>query len=280
MGHIDTDGNNGRLADPSQLDTKISLGSDRDRVCHYLRNRKECNCFRNANNRVSMLEVCPGLDFNNAQPDRFSPDQIADLTCFLCSPIGHAASGEAVNAWTDLTGNVDLAQGTGASQPLGSAPGYGISYDGNDDVLTSTTALSVVIDPMDYYYAIKFKPTDVTRDYDFLLTDSAGHFGCYIHLSNIYAYDSVGSSTAIAITSGAWHVFECRQSGATRSVSLNGSTDIDQTSTGPAVQTNPLELGGRSGAYQFLGSISKLVIYDRALSVGERARVRQWMQLA
>lgn len=191
---------------------------------------------------------------------------------------GRTMNGATVSAWRDLgTGQGDLAQGSGASQPthvpLVAGARSALRFDGSNDILTSGSFATAVPVPFEFLVAAR-----ITTNRDFgrvfglagsnslgLDADAAG---------NIYLFN--GSVGTFATNDGRWHVFSGRFDGAASFGAVDRGRKVTVSPGTTATSLTAVSIGGAlAGATRLAGDVGELHIFRRALSEPERVAVRE-----
>ncbi len=230
------------------------------------------------NRTPSSRGVLAGNDTNvsRGRPERFR----SGLTVYLDYRSGFAAA-----QWTDLSGTAHhYTQGTGGNQGTNGATGVvfnGTStyYTGStvDTVTTSTTWTLLwggQIDAVDTNNASTYLNDAIIGD------SSTEQFGIYLKSAPAaYAYCWDGAdknSGALSFTAATQMILTARQAAGTLGIRKNGGTEQTGATGTRLADATVTELGRGAAANYFSGKMKLLIIFNRALSTPETARIQHW----
>lgn len=193
-------------------------------------------------------------------------------------------SGSNVSQWNDKSVNGNhVSQATGSNQPTYSS--NGVLFDGVNDFLRSTVALSSFITATDYtvfLYGVNFTVTAGAPSYTgpMFIADENGWFGIFISSSQVGAYNWDGNADYVGApyaTSNAAMV-TTQHTGGVLSASLFGNTATTGASGNTGNLTFQLALGRSfAGAFYTNCRINELMIYNRALTTSEIRQVEGYL---
>lgn len=223
-----------------------------------------------------------------------------NLTLWLdAGAIAGLTDGSAVALWTNK-GNVaaNLTQVTPADRPLyktniiNGLPA--VRFDGASDFLASVAA-STFMSSTQYTIFSVFSATAIDRNNaatymnDLLVGDRDGYAGQYLKGSGpsysalAYNYGGGDQSVGTTITTNAWYALVTRHEAGNIYVHKDGEADASTasgTTTWP-IPSDVLQVGFNKPGYDgwFQGDIAEILIYNTALSSGDRASVESYLDL-
>lgn len=209
------------------------------------------------------------------------PQTISSLVgWFDATRITGLADGAAVGQWDDLSGaSRHLLQSTGANQPtyqtneLNSNPV--VRFDGSNDTL-ATNAFTAEAQPHTIFSVVRFASI-AASSYIFDGIGTADRHALFYFTGSSQMEQYAGSSiTGGAPSVGTGLIFSSVFNGASSELFKNG-TSVATGDCGGNLITG-LTLGGRFNAIDLLnGDIGEVIVYNRALSVGERQQVEDYL---
>ena len=227
-----------------------------------------------------------------ARPPAFTPHEVAGLRLWLkADALAGLGDGDPVSTWPDASGGGNDATGSGAGRPafrtnvLAGAPV--LRFDGADDRLALPNLLAGAS------AATAFFVSKLSLDPPALPSRTGpplGNFGNNGSFADHYPYtDGViyhdfGSTTRKTVGDPAaslasWHVGVFRSAAGDWRAWLNGallfSTSTNTAGFGAAPLLGRAE--GTGGPYHFDGDLAEVVVYDAALSDGDRQRVERYL---
>lgn len=220
----------------------------------------------------------------------------ADVTVYtdtgLTTPV--VSDGDLVAGWKDRSGvGHNFTQGTAGSRPsyrLAVRNGKPvIRFDGVDNLMTNAALLSTYITDTAYTVFAVFKATVLnsagatTYGNDGLIADTGAYFGLYLKNTprvSIYNWDGADHAAHQTINTTDFNVIQARHESGNLYISKNGGAD-----SSPTVSGGTDNLGGtmvlgadRLGAIFFDGDLAELIIYNVALSSGDRTGVTNYLR--
>ena len=200
-----------------------------------------------------------------------APALVPGLKLWVKADAGVVGSGSSVATWQDQSGNGNhLVQPTAANQPqLVPAQANGLPvlrFDGAGDYLSFTTRLTTI---RSVFWVIK-RAAAATPGYRFLLGDPTNYHFCPDSTTKIWT----ASYTSPAILNG-----ETRLNGAL----INGTTTDRPTALSvlSVVSTADVTAGtfskDRTSDYSWWGDLAELIIFDRAVTPGERESIESYL---
>jgi hypothetical protein len=206
--------------------------------------------------------------------------------------------GDAIGTWSDDSGQSrTFSQSTAGYKPLLKKAANGINshnallFDGTDDVLNCSTALSYFVSAGAFTVFTVFNYVAVDPNYDggtvyrnnAILEDTDSWFGVYlIRDSTIHGmvYDSLPNSTSESITVGVDYKFRFRLDTGKIYHKLNANAETSGVTSGNiGTLTNGLHLAMASyGTATYANiKISEIIIFNSALSSGNMATVDAYL---
>lgn len=211
-----------------------------------------------------------------------SPRNIAGLTLWLdASQITGLSNGDPVAQWDDRSGNANHAtQGTAAKRPTYQSAAMNgrpaVVFDGVDDYLKATntaTGGDLTIFAVATISAYLITNQIVLR----YIFGDPGRMGLRVSNNNDLAFwggtDGVGGGDVALNTP---FVATASRASTAATAALNGDKYTGTITNAPP--DTPYAIGGDVAVSQFLaGSISEVIVYNRALSDAERKRVERYL---
>lgn len=224
------------------------------------------------------------------------PENTADLQLWLDGAVEVLAAVSAdvaavefdgVRRWGDQSGNNrDFDQTTSANRPTWGeilANGRpGLLFDGSNDVLTSSSALSTVMTASTCEMMIVFRVAASNTNLavspwtnDAIICDESGYFGLFAR-SNATLYGFIWDGAAKTVTAtyvpGTMHVVNLRHAGGTLYMSIDGGAETSTACGNVAVLTGNLALGLRAAVGAYLrGEVAEVLIWNVALTSQQRS---------
>ena len=196
-----------------------------------------------------------------------------------------------ISQWVNHTTANNPTQGTAGSRPtLGRISGLlAPDLDGSDDRLTGSAA-SNYLSTTAYEYVIAFEPDAVSQTTAVgyngaALIDSGGFFWCALR-NNAGSYEvraghwdgAEKSLTITGVTLGAVNVVHVWYDGTNLHGRLGSASEVTTVAAGACTNlTNQLHFGGRTATQAFNGRIAHAMIFNAALSSGDRTLARARM---
>lgn len=200
--------------------------------------------------------------------------------------------GDSVTTWVDSSGNGNDATQTGALRPtyktgiIGGKPV--VRFDGASqgmNVPSGSTELNITGD-LTMFVVLK-SSSAASQAVAVFGDSSAGTTGFMLYLGNQFAgkasFLSSGNVTWLtqssAVNNGSGHMVSVVLSGTALTFYKDGSADGSGTSAAPVVYTGTRGIGfSDTGASPFNGDIAELIVFNAALSSGDRARVEAYLR--
>ncbi|MGK3961308.1 hypothetical protein WMF01_12075 [Sorangium sp. So ce1667] len=221
----------------------------------------------------------------------WSPRRLPGLTHWFRADQGVVSSGSAVSVWRDFSGLDNHAtQATGASQPTWVASSLGgkpaLRFDGSLSFMS--VPVNAAAGPKTYVFAFKSTRNAANRIFDHL-SSTYPLFGFYFDGSrNLFMSGGTNYryfATSTKPSDGLPHSCLLMSAGTAQGDMANSVIEIDGAAltpsapitTGAAVASVTTMLLGGSAA-RFLGDLAEFVVYNRALSALERARIHSYMR--
>jgi hypothetical protein len=216
----------------------------------------------------------------------FQPIDIAGCSLWLdaADPSTLTLSGSNVSQWNDKSGNGShVSQATSANQPTYTS--NGVLFDGVNDFLRSSVAISSFITASDYtvfLYGINFSVTAGGPSYTgpMFISDENGWFGIFISSTQVGAYNWDGNAdyAGVSYTTSNNAIVTTQHTGGVLSASLFGNTAGTVASGNTGNLTFQLNLGrSYAGSFHTNCRINELIIFNRALTVSERQQVEGYL---
>ena len=227
-----------------------------------------------------------------------SPAVSTGLQLWYRADLGLAQDGAGkVSAWADLSGNaVHLAQANSAAQPLAVASSIGgkpaVHFDGIVSTLRTAAAVDLFKGSSDLTVIVVVKAGASQASYADILDYAHGQepYGGFVvqqrqDALNQYGFGWrdpsnafwVGLSSTIPIAAGAPQLLEFVKGGGTQAGYLNAapvfSTPVSAAMLGNAPRIFSLGSFVADNSRYFNGDIAEVLIYNRALTATERARI-------
>jgi hypothetical protein len=198
-------------------------------------------------------------------------------------------SGGSVSQWDDKSGmSNDTTQGTGSAQPATTASTENgrniLDYDGSDVLLAPSGIFAIPQGNSTTFVVAKRATEDGSLDAVFGMAAGASN-DFFILFSNISgaitATNRAGGGSAISSvgnTNTDMNIITFRRSGTTQGISVNGETEITNTS---ALDTGTITSAGvgaaGTGAFPLIGNFAELLVYNRSLSAAEIVMVNTYL---
>lgn len=221
----------------------------------------------------------------------FQPTDIAGLVLWLAADrISGLVNNDPVGTWSDLSGNAnDATQGTAAKKPVyrvNQVGGYpAVLFDGVDDYLDIG---GVTMDPAATGYtafAVCSGASSVAGNRIFQQRDGTGTGRGFLYVvtngANVQLESFLGGvaldSTA-NYTENTWLVYDVTWDRTTQAFRKNGAADGSNTPTaGSATGGWLLGIGKDLATGAWSGSITEVILYNRALSTAEMGQVERYL---
>lgn len=226
---------------------------------------------------------------NTEQDIGFSSNELdtSALTTFV------GANNGFVVTWYDQAGTINLTQATAANQPqivssgsvvTGSNSKPAMDFNGTSHMFTQASGdLNSYIAAGAMTEWVVFNAdaiaTDVANPWfnDNIICDSGAYFGLCLQQTSgaaIWNYDGTGDSAYRAISTGTWYVFEGRHDTGNIVSSVNGGTETTTASGDTQSMTGTVNFGRNHASSYFNGKAHEFVIFDTAISSGNRTTGR------
>ena len=177
-----------------------------------------------------------------------------------------------VETWYDQSGNSnDAVQLTAAEQPkivsAGALLADGITFDGSDDSMTTTSAISST----NIAIACVSKSANNATAGIFSMLDgfNDGHEALY--LAGEIRIASNSSDLDVSITTTNQNLYFANYDGSTQSLSSNGGTPSTKSTSQTISVSAVAQIGSRSGGNKLNGSIEELIVYASDQSANRAA---------
>jgi hypothetical protein len=233
-----------------------------------------------------------GTAGQNVQVDNFNAAvPVSGLKVWLEADSG--VTGSPVSAWASKFGAVTVTQTpdatarpaiTAAQFPTGAA---GVVFDGTNDFMESATAMSALITAADAEIFAVFKvasfPTDDGAAYNNAtvwgdsLAFSGLHFRASSTLAIAYNWDTAITTATRTIAANTAYIADQLHTGGNLSLTINNGTPATSTSGNTGGLTGVLRLARAQNTVYGPITLGALVIYNRALTSGERAQVYAYL---
>lgn len=231
---------------------------------------------------------------NTYNTTAIQPNSISGLKLWLKADSLSLNDGDAVTTWSDSSVNgYDCTQGTGANKPLyktnilGAYPA--LLFDGTNDTLRNTTFTG--LGTSDFSMFVVASSSITSNKILFFLANNGGSNGASFALktntSDQYVYGDWGNGTVLTVTSptitnNVFSLVEGKQVHGTNTFSsyINGTATTAATtdSTSLNLTENGYWLGSdRATGLYWTGYIAEVIIYDSALSTGNRQGIEAYI---
>jgi hypothetical protein len=213
----------------------------------------------------------------------FLPTNISGCVEWLRSDLGITLNGSTVSAWADQSGNGNnVTQGTALKQPGYSASGGALgnaytSWTSNSAQILKGTLAATLNTAYEYFFI---------ADYDGAGTDNYGlDFG-----ANFSAVNNTGSggvwspgqaASAInfsGVATNVPHIINYQAGVASSAATIDGGSPLTNGAA-PSSGLTSIQIGsygGDLGAFGWGGKIYEVIVYNRALTSGERTQINNY----
>ena len=188
------------------------------------------------------------------------------------------SSGTVVSQWNDKSGTAQhFAQATGANQPNRNGTQNGhttVVFDGSTDTLSCSVA--GMVHPVTMFAVARNTASSGQRN--LISYSSDGRiFRTSGGTIDIYQGSFLSSGTSWGTTD--FHSVSAVFNGASSLIAVDGGSDTTGTSGGGSFDTGSAAVGAlrASSSEYWQGDIAELIVYDRALSSGERSQVEDYL---
>ena len=211
----------------------------------------------------------------------------ANLKMWLRADQLVTASGSAVSAWGDISGNANNAsQSTAAYQPSSVSSAINskpvVRFNGTNSYLALPTASALGLNGSPYQIFIVAK--SALNDIQFLISGSSYQYE--FHLSNTTSARFIpisGSSNyfldqTTAVCNGSPHLFSMQTSASLAAIRIDGVTGGSYSGDLRSSNTGAIRLGRRSDdGYALNGDIAEVLIYNTVLTTTARDSVERYI---
>lgn len=196
--------------------------------------------------------------------------------------VGHASQ------WSDKSGQGSHAtQGTSTAQPkyVGNSLGGKsvLAFDGGDTLALPSTLYSIPNGASTLFAVAKRDTEAATSTRIISMNQGAGTFGYYLNFSATVGTVEYLNNTALNVASTGntntnYQIITALRSGITQSISINNNTPTTNTNGAGVSGIDRAYIASNNNTDRFLiGAIAEILIYNRALSNAEMARINRYL---
>ena len=213
-----------------------------------------------------------GISSLGSNPNSSSTGSTGDIVYIADLKFVETTSNGFVETWYDQSGNSkDAVQLTAAEQPkivsAGALLADGLTFDGSDDSMTTTSAISST----NIAIACVSKSANNATAGIFSMLDgfNDGHEALY--LAGEIRIASNSSDLDVSITTTNQNLYFANYDGSTQSLSSNGGTPSTKSTSQTISVSAVAQIGSRSGGNKLNGSIEELIVYASDQSANRAA---------
>lgn len=225
-----------------------------------------------------MLDTIIQNMFLEPKASKFDPRSIGGLQMwFAADRITGLVDGNAVATWSDLSGNGrDATQATEAAKPVYKVDIVNgkpvVRFDGVDDYIETTSV--TIAQPITICVLAKYAAVNTDT-----FTDSVSGTECFFRVNTTDVQVGAGLDISpIAITANAFQILIAHiQSNGISNIFKNGVAGTAGDAGSNTLKA--VRIGGAVGAGPpgpLNGDIAELLIYNKALTAGQRRRIEGW----